>query len=190
MVRSPGEGWGPEGPQTVGPEEWGAEPRKSGGPKEARRVGGPKFRAFFTSPFFSSWICGLGSRPWSTQVARLGSSGVILCEPRRIDSRQEVVSMDDDLDSTCSSVVGLGRHASICGSPVGSCQPLARVFVQVALVSLCRDEPRQGMDAWTRLCKENEPSNEQLKLRLLQQSLQNLRTAKIGNVRTAQSTVE
>ena len=43
------QGWGPDrwGPRRVGVQKgWGAEPRKSG----ARRVGGPKFRAFFPSP--------------------------------------------------------------------------------------------------------------------------------------------
>ena len=47
-----GEGWGPEG--------WGSKPRKSGCPKSggpnpekvgARRVEGPKFRAFFSWNF-------------------------------------------------------------------------------------------------------------------------------------------
>ena len=33
-----------------------------------------------------SWICGRGSRPWSTQTARFGFSGVILCEQWRLFS--------------------------------------------------------------------------------------------------------
>ena len=65
--------------------------------------------------------------------------------------------------------------------------------MQVALVSLCRDEALtivrnsakgHGLDAWRRLCKEYEPTNDQANLRLLkkvlqpkQQNLDTLRTA-------------
>ena len=59
--------------------------------------------------------------------------------------------------------------------------------LQVALVSLCRDEALtvvgnqlqgQEMDAWRRVSKEYEPSNEQSNLRLLKrQNLDPLRTS-------------
>ena len=65
--------------------------------------------------------------------------------------------------------------------------------LQVALVSLCRDEALtivrnsakgHGLDAWRRMCKEYEPTTDQANLRLLkrvlqpaQQSIDGLRTA-------------
>ena len=93
------------------PKDGGQNPEKSGEPKGGGRKGGgqkgwspervegpkgggsPQFRAFFPlplqiSPFFSlsgvfSLNCGLGLKVWTTQTARLGFYGVILCEPRR-----------------------------------------------------------------------------------------------------------
>ena len=58
-------GWGPHGPMKWGPEEWGPEGwgPEGWGPEGwgPRKVGGPKFRAFFPSPaakfvlFFPLW---------------------------------------------------------------------------------------------------------------------------------------
>ena len=59
--------------------------------------------------------------------------------------------------------------------------PKINVQLQVALVSLCRDEPLTivrnsnkgfGLDAWRRLCREYEPSTEQANFRILRRVLQ------------------
>ena len=87
--------WGPEG-------RGGAQNQKTrgleGGDQKgggARRVGAQNFAFFFVycpaanvflffSPWVFSWNCGRDSRPWTTSCARLGFSGVIFCEPRRL----------------------------------------------------------------------------------------------------------
>ena len=76
--------------ENFGPEGWGSKPRKGG----ARKGGRPKISRFFplSRPTFHSFFHSLGVfvELWpgfeavdTTQTARLGFSGVILCEPRR-----------------------------------------------------------------------------------------------------------
>ena len=43
----------------------------------------PHYRSFFFLLEVFSLNCGRGSRPWTTQIARLGFSWIILCEPQR-----------------------------------------------------------------------------------------------------------
>ena len=80
MVRLPG---------SVGPEEWGPNPEKVGAEGWGSKIS--RFCSFSRSHFLSlfslgtssrKFICGRGSKP-CTQIARLGSSVVILCEPPR-----------------------------------------------------------------------------------------------------------
>ena len=47
-----------------------------------------QFRSFFSLWGSFSWNCGRGSRPWPSQSARFGFSGVLLCEPRPLLSRR------------------------------------------------------------------------------------------------------
>ena len=73
-----------------GPDWWGAQTQKGGGPKGGGpEVGHPKFRAFLSLSGVFSWICGLGLRRWTTQIARVGFPGVILCKPRRPAGRAQ-----------------------------------------------------------------------------------------------------
>ena len=46
------------------------------------------FRSFYLSRGVFSLTCGHESRLWTTQIVRLGFSGVILCEPRRPAGRR------------------------------------------------------------------------------------------------------
>ena len=83
------EGWGPEGVWAVGAMQGGAEWWGGGGGKGGANTS----RFFFHLPhpislFIAlsgvfSWNCGPGSRPWTSQIVRLGFSDVILCEPWR-----------------------------------------------------------------------------------------------------------
>ena len=70
--------------------------------------------------------------------------------------------------------------------------------LQVALVSLCRDEALtivrnsakgHGLDAWRRMCKEYEPTTDQANLRLLKRVLQPAQQS-IDGLRTAMETWE
>ena len=65
----------------------------------------PEFRSFFLSVGVFSSNCGRGSRPWPTESASLGFSGVILCEPWRTAGRR--VSQNDPREVALS--VGRGR---------------------------------------------------------------------------------
>ena len=89
------------GAQRAGAQRVAAQIQKKSGPEGWRDPNGgwPNISRFFFScshcRFFffhlflgvSSWNCGRGSRPRPTQSARLGFSGVILCEPPRPASR-------------------------------------------------------------------------------------------------------
>ena len=85
--------WGLGARRVQAPEEWG--PKFGGGGLKGGRPNISRFFFLFPiqiSPFFAlsgvfSWNCGHGSRPWTTQIVRLGFFRVILCEPRRPTGR-------------------------------------------------------------------------------------------------------
>ena len=70
-----------EGPKGGDPRSWGLE---GGDTKISRLFPSPATNFVFCfSLWVSSWNCDRGSRTWSTQSARLGFSGVILCGERK-----------------------------------------------------------------------------------------------------------
>ena len=76
-----------------GPEGWGSEGWEAQHFALFFSVCRRKFRSFFSLwDLFVELCYGRGSRPWPAQSARLGFSGVILCEPRGLfaPSGQEV----------------------------------------------------------------------------------------------------
>ena len=100
--------WGPKGEEPevgTGPEGWEAQ--------YFDFPSGHNFHSFFRLLGVFSWNFGRGSRPNSTQSARLGFSGVILCEPRRPTSRRAVKLAKAALAQSGCAPSGTGLHKSL-----------------------------------------------------------------------------
>ena len=136
-------------PEKVGPGGWGGP---EGGGREG---GGPQSSCFFPSrrKFRSlwglfSWNCGCGSRPWLTQSARFGFSGVILCEPWRLT--------DDALHGATGKLFHRFQNADGSHSKVYTGAPEPRNVKQPLPTSPLQDQrtlPADGHVSWRARCR-------------------------------------